>query len=125
MKFLLKTAASLYSDEDAEFLKRHNFKFIEDKTCNMIDDDKDARPESDRGDDRDGMGGGEPLTPKPDVLPKPTYWPAILALGVTLLAWGVVTSALLSLLGLGISIVAVIRWIGDIRHEQGFGHSEQ
>ena len=62
---------------------------------------------------------------KPETLPESTYWPAVLAAGVTLLAWGVVTSLLLSLLGLGMSVVAVVNWIGDIRHEQGFGRSEQ
>jgi hypothetical protein len=56
--------------------------------------------------------------PRPEVLPEPTYWPVILAAGITFTAWGVVTSFLLSILGLGMSAVALVNWIGDIRHEQ-------
>lgn len=56
--------------------------------------------------------------PKPEVLAEPTYWPLVLAAGITLLAWGVVTSYVLSLLGGGMTTVAVIKWIGDIRREQ-------
>ena len=62
---------------------------------------------------------------KPETIPAPTYWPAMFALGITLLAWGVVTSYLLSILGLGICVVAVVNWIGDIRHEQGIERSRQ
>ena len=56
--------------------------------------------------------------PKPEVLPKPTFWPLILAAGITLSAWGIVTSYPILILGLGMTIVAVANWIGDIRHEQ-------
>ena len=56
--------------------------------------------------------------PKPETLAEPTYWPVILAAGITLLAWGVVTSYPMSLLGLGLTITAVVNWIRDIRHEQ-------
>ncbi len=91
----------------------------------MADNNANARPDAGGKDAGENRGGNGILKPKPETLPEPTYWPAVLAIGVTLLAWGVVTSTLLSLLGLGISIVAVIKWIGDIRHEQGFGRSEQ
>lgn len=57
-------------------------------------------------------------TPQPEKLAEPTYWPMVLSVGITVLAWGAVTSYLLSLLGLGMSIVAIINWIGDIRREQ-------
>ena len=56
--------------------------------------------------------------PKPETVAEPTYWPVILAAGITLLAWGVVTSYPMSVLGLGMTIVAVVNWIRDIRHEQ-------
>lgn len=90
----------------------------------MADNDTDATPNAGEGAQQENPNEDRTATPKPESLPEPTYWPAILAVGVTLLAWGVVTSVLLSLLGLGISIVAVVKWIGDIRHEQGFGRSE-
>ncbi len=51
-------------------------------------------------------------------LPDPTYWPAVLALGVVFLAWGLITGYLLSIVGLMLSILAVAGWIGDLRHEQ-------
>jgi hypothetical protein len=56
--------------------------------------------------------------PRPEELAKPTYWPLILSVGITLLAWGAVTSYPLSLLGLAMSVIALINWIGDIRREQ-------
>lgn len=91
----------------------------------MADDDKNVRPDAGEGNAQENRSESGAPTPKPETLPEPTYWPAVFAIGVTLLAWGVVTSLLLSLLGLGISIVAVVNWIGDIRHEQGFGRSEE
>ena len=51
-------------------------------------------------------------------LPDPTYWPAVLALGVVFLAWGLITGYLLSIVGLLLGILAVAGWIGDLRHEQ-------
>lgn len=55
---------------------------------------------------------------KPATLAEPTYWPIIMAAGITLLAWGVVTSYLLSILGLGMTVVAIVNWIRDLRREQ-------
>jgi hypothetical protein len=56
--------------------------------------------------------------PKPDTLPSPTYWPAALAFAVTITAFGVVTSLLLSALGMTLFVVAIAMWIREIRHEQ-------
>jgi hypothetical protein len=49
-------------------------------------------------------------------LPRPTYWPAALAFGIILLLWGIVTSPLISVVGLAIFVLALARWIGDLRH---------
>ena len=49
-------------------------------------------------------------------LPSPTYWPAVLALGITFLAWGLLTSALISGVGLALFVVALAGWIGALRH---------
>jgi hypothetical protein len=56
--------------------------------------------------------------PKPDIIPKPTAWPALMALGITLTAWGLVTS--LVLVGVGVLVfgVSLTGWIGDIVHER-------
>jgi hypothetical protein len=63
-------------------------------------------------------GESEWFIPKPEKIPKPTYWPMTLAFGLTLMLWGVVTSRAVSVLGLMIFILAAAKWIGDIRHEQ-------
>ena len=55
--------------------------------------------------------------PKPEVLPEPTWWPAALALGSTLLAWGLITSFIVLLIGFVTFVIALVGWIGDIRHE--------
>ncbi len=51
------------------------------------------------------------------VLPPPTYWPIGLAFAITLLAWSVVTSLLITAVGLVIFAVALAGWIGDLLHE--------
>lgn len=55
--------------------------------------------------------------PKPTEIPKPTYWPAVLALGTILLLWGVVTSWIISLIGLALFIVAITGWIRELYHD--------
>jgi hypothetical protein len=49
-------------------------------------------------------------------LPRPTYWPAVLALGIAFLAWGLVTSWIISGVGLVLFALALAGWIGDLRH---------
>jgi hypothetical protein len=51
--------------------------------------------------------------PKPERLPKPSYAPASMALGLTLVLWGVVTSWIVSAIGLALTGVAAALWIGD------------
>jgi hypothetical protein len=55
--------------------------------------------------------------PKPDLIPRPTAWPAALALGVTLLAWGLITSPVVLGVGVALFAVSLAGWIGEIRHE--------
>jgi hypothetical protein len=49
-------------------------------------------------------------------LPRPTYWPAALAFGITLLAWGILTSWIISIAGGIVLAVALAGWIGELRH---------
>ena len=51
-------------------------------------------------------------------LPEPTYWPAVMALGIVFLAWGIVASWLITGVGLIMFAVALAGWIGDIQHER-------
>ncbi len=52
----------------------------------------------------------------PEHLPRPTYWPAVLAVGVTMIAWGLAASLLITLVGLIVLGIAVWGWIGELRH---------
>jgi len=65
--------------------------------------------------DKEIVGGAKPL---PERLPPPTVWPATLALGATLLAFGVVTSWIMSAVGLGLFLLGAGGWFEDLRHDQ-------
>lgn len=55
--------------------------------------------------------------PLPQHLPRPTYWPAILALAMTLALLGPVTLMPITVVGLVLGAVALIGWIGELLHE--------
>ncbi|MPR36260.1 hypothetical protein [Salmonirosea aquatica] len=57
------------------------------------------------------------LPAEPKELPKPTYWPFFLALGVVLMLWGIPTTLYISALGGLIFVLALVRWINLLRHE--------
>ncbi len=59
----------------------------------------------------------ETVKAKPEVLPKPTYWPFFLALGLMFLGWGLLTTWYFSVAGLIIFIISLIGWINILRHE--------
>lgn len=54
--------------------------------------------------------------PLPEQVARPTYWPAALALGMTLALLGPVTLMAVTVVGAGISAVALAGWIGEILH---------
>ncbi len=55
--------------------------------------------------------------PKPEVLAAPSWWPALLSLGASVMVWGLVTSFVVLLIGLITFVVSLTGWIGDLRHE--------
>ena len=55
---------------------------------------------------------------KPEKLPKPTYWPFFLAMGIMFLAWGLLTIWIISVAGFIIFVIALAGWINDLRHEK-------
>jgi hypothetical protein len=57
--------------------------------------------------------------PHPEELPKPTFWPAALAFAITFLLWGIVTSPIITVVGVLLFGVSLAGWIGDIRQETG------
>jgi hypothetical protein len=56
--------------------------------------------------------------PLPEKIPEPTVWPFVLALGATLLAWGVVTSWMISVVGMLLFAAGMGGWIAEMRHDQ-------
>lgn len=64
----------------------------------------------------DDTTGDETLRPKPEAhhAPGPTYAPFMLALGCTMLFWGLTTSVVMSIGGLAIFAWAMGLWIRDI-----------
>ena len=56
--------------------------------------------------------------PKPARLPRPTYWPVAMALGITFVFWGLVASPAISVIGLALTGVALAGWIGELLRER-------
>lgn len=54
---------------------------------------------------------------EPAHIPRPTYWPAVLSFGVTFALWGIVTSWIISAVGVGIFVFSLAGWIKEIVHE--------
>jgi hypothetical protein len=53
----------------------------------------------------------------PRKTPKPTYAPFMLALAITMLFWGLLTSPVMSAGGFGLFVWALWMWIGDIAQD--------
>jgi cytochrome c oxidase subunit 1 len=52
----------------------------------------------------------------PDIhLPSPSYWPIILALGMTLIAIGMVSTIFVSLVGIVVLLAAIAGWTWENR----------
>ena len=56
--------------------------------------------------------------PQPEKLPRPTFAPAGIAFGATLLLWGLLTSYLVSIVGLLVFAASLFLWIREILHER-------
>jgi hypothetical protein len=53
-----------------------------------------------------------------DHLPAPTFWPAGLALAITLAFWGLVSSLVILAAGLALLALSLLGWIKEIRNER-------
>jgi hypothetical protein len=60
--------------------------------------------------------GWEPLPH--EHLPRPNYFPAGLAMGTTFIFWGLITSWVIFLVGIGLFTAALAGWLTEIRHER-------
>lgn len=66
----------------------------------------------------DMMKDEYPLNPAdPQEIPESTYWPVTLAFGVLFIFWGLITSLVITGVGLLLSGVAIAGWIIDLNHE--------
>lgn len=65
--------------------------------------------------DRENNGEAKPL---PERLPRPTAWPATVALGVTLLSFGIVTHWIISMAGMGLFLFGAGGWFKELRNDQ-------
>jgi hypothetical protein len=55
--------------------------------------------------------------PLPEHPVRPTYWPMVFALGIAFLLWGVVSSPIISAIGLFFFILGLANWIGELRRD--------
>ena len=51
-------------------------------------------------------------------LPRPTYFPAGVAMGLTFIFWGIITSLVTVTVGLALFTAALAGWIREIRNER-------
>ncbi|HMA35208.1 MAG TPA: hypothetical protein VKY74_12130 [Chloroflexia bacterium] len=56
--------------------------------------------------------------PRPARLPPPSYWPTVLALGVMFLFWGLVSSLIVSGVGLVLLGIGLAGWVGELRRAE-------
>ena len=49
-------------------------------------------------------------------LPAPSIWPVVLAFGLTVLSFGILTHVAFVVFGLLITLLGIAGWIGDLRH---------
>jgi hypothetical protein len=66
------------------------------------------------GNSGSSTGGAKPM---PEILPRPSVWPAALSFAVTLLAFGVVTSWIISAVGFALFLLSAHGWFEDLRND--------
>jgi hypothetical protein len=64
---------------------------------------------------RDGEAA-EWSSPQPEKTPLPTYAPFFLALGITFLLFGIVSSYVFSAAGFVLMVVSISKWVGELLH---------
>ncbi len=54
--------------------------------------------------------------PRPEHVPRPTYWPAVTAFGIALIGWGLVMSLIVSGMGVVLVIAGIVGWIWEFKY---------
>jgi hypothetical protein len=55
---------------------------------------------------------------KPEILPKPTYMPFVLAFSILLLGWGLISTWIISAAGFAGVCISIYGWIKELLHER-------
>jgi hypothetical protein len=50
-------------------------------------------------------------------LPRPTYFPAGVAMGAAFVFWGLITTWVVLVVGIALFVAALAGWIAELRHE--------
>lgn len=88
-----------------------------------MSDDRDVAREPPSG---EASPTAAPRPQPPGVhLPQPTVWPAVLASGMTLLVWGVITNYAVSAAGAILFAIAAWGWVQELRRETRARRREQ
>jgi hypothetical protein len=53
-------------------------------------------------------------------IPEPTYMPVVMAIGIICMLWGIVTTYLITLVGVVFFVISIWGWIGELRHEHRY-----
>jgi len=56
--------------------------------------------------------------PRPERIPRPTYWPAIMALAIAFMLFGVVTSWIFTGTGAVMFVLSLGKWIGELIRDE-------
>jgi hypothetical protein len=56
--------------------------------------------------------------PRPERIPRPTYWPAIMALAIAFMLFGVVTSWIFTGTGAAMFVLSLGKWIGELIRDE-------
>ncbi len=55
--------------------------------------------------------------PKPEIIPRATYWPVLFAGGTAFIFWGVISDIWMFGAGLILAIMSMIGWVNDLLNE--------
>ena len=56
--------------------------------------------------------------PKPEHVPRPTYCPVMMAVGIILMVWAPLASWMLLAAGVCVFVLAATYWINELRHDR-------
>ncbi len=69
--------------------------------------------------EKQAENGEVPPAGEPIHLPNPSYLPVLVAAGTTIALVGVVVAWFVFAFGLAVTVVALLRWVGQTRREMG------